>query len=416
MRSLVLSRVTLATTGRLVVLAAVLAFTAPAALALTPAPEELPQTPRVDIDTHLVELTFPVADPDDGVSFSESSFLALRGGGTRLHAASDLMAPKHRAVHAAVDGTISFAPAEEPGYGWMLNLRGDDGLRYSYVHLNNDTPTRDAAGDWVDDDLGGIEHAYAPRIVDAIRSTGSAKGLRVEAGELLGWLGDSGNAKHVASHLHFEIHVTDVDGEYRIDPYPSLRAALDAGRVPPPSTTAAQAGFLDVDPRGTHTPAIERLSDAGIVTGCDATRYCPDTAVTRGDLAVSLAAALDLDTGASADFLDVASAGSRSGAIAAVGDAGIMHGYGDGHFGPDDPLSRAQLATMLVQAFDVPSVSTPVRFDDVTPTNVHAANIAAAHAASLTRGCGDGTRYCGGQSVTRGQIATFLESGLRILR
>lgn len=394
------------------VLALTLATMASAAFALTPAPAHLPQTPRVDTTPQVVDLTFPVADPTNQVSFIDD-FLQLRGGGTRLHAATDVMAPKHRPVHAVVGGTITSAPFPEPSYGWMVSIRGDDGRRYAYIHLNNDTPARDAAGRWLDDDKGGVEHAYAPRIVEAIRTKGTARGLRIERGELIGWNGDSGNAKGVAPHLHLEIHVTDATGEYRINPYHSLVAALARGDVPGNPTLAVGGRFTDVTPGGTHSGAITRMAEAGIVTGCGLQTYCPSLAVTRGDLAAYLTAALQLPAGGTPRFSDVPAGSRNAAAIAAVDRAGIMTGYTDGRFGPSDPLSRAQLATMLVKGFTLPPASRPAPFTDVLPSNVHAANIAAAHQAQLTNGCEDGTRYCGTRSVTRGQIATFLEAGLR---
>jgi hypothetical protein len=396
----------------LVLVLVLVAVMAVPALALTPAPEPLPQTPRVDVTRQVVDLTFPVASPGDGVRFSDD-FLALRGGGSRLHAATDVMAPKHRPVHAAVGGTILSAPAVQPSYGWMLSIRGDDGHRYAYVHLNNDTPLLGADGRWLDDDQGGYGAAYGPRIAEAIRTTGAARGLRVERGELIGYVGDSGNAKGGAPHLHLEIHLTDVEGEYRINPFDSLTAALGRQDVPSSTVLVGSNPFRDVDPAGTHGGAIGRLALAGIVRGCAPERYCPGAAVTRGDLAAFVAAALGLDTSGVPRFTDVRLTHPNAGAIAAVSDARILQGYSDGRFGPDDPLSRAQLASMLVRAFRLPAVTTRAPFSDVSATNTHAANIAAAHAAGVTRGCGDGKRYCGTTSVTRAQIASFLEAGLR---
>ena len=462
---------------------ALVAATALPALAIEPAPDDLPQTPRVDITAQVVDLTFPVKDPDQQVSFIDD-FLYLRGGGSRLHAATDVMAPKHRPVHAAVGGVISFAPYNpspseteehrwselgEPHYGWMLNIQGDDGRRYSYIHLNNDTKERDADGRWLDDDAGGLHAAFAPKIASALEAKGStlnaSDGVRVERGELLGFNGDSGNAKGVAPHLHLEIHIPDEDGSYRINPYHSLQAALERGDIPgdvtpidqeqaaaddedaaaddenaaaddenaatddegaaadqaaaaPDDEAAAANPYQDIDLAGTHTDAILALTAAGIVRECAPDRYCPHRAVTRDDIAAAFAAALGLDTAAAlatrggSGFADVPDSHPDAGVIAAVAEAGVLAGYGNGRFGPDDPLSRAQLATVLVQGFELPPAAARAPFTDVADDAVHGASIAAAHRSGLTSGCGDGTRYCGEVDVTRGQIATFLDSGL----
>lgn len=383
---------------------------------ITPAPSNLAQTPKVDTTPHKLDLTFPMADPHSGVHFSDT-FLAGRSGGSRLHAATDIMAPKHRPIHAAMGGTITFAPYPEPSYGWMLRIMGDDGYRYSYVHLNNDTPERDSNGNWLDDDQGGVEHAYAPRIVEAIRDKGSARGLRIERGELIGWNGDSGNAKGVASHLHLEIHVPEKDGResYRINPYHSLVAAKDRGDVPGATypKPAFDGRFQDLDPKNVHAEAVERLADEGVVSECSPERYCPAKPMTRGDLAVSVAEIRGLATTAASapDFPDVSGDDARASAIAAVDAADILNGYADGTFGPDDPLTRAQLASTLVRAFELPEASKAPPFSDVVVGRVHVDAIATTYEAGLTKGCGDGSRYCGSREVTRAEIASFLDRG-----
>ena len=408
---------------------------AAAALAMTPAPENLPQTPTVDITPQVVDLTFPVANTDRDVRFIDD-FLQLRGGGSRLHAATDLMAPKHRPLVAAVGGTVTFAPYPEPSYGWMVSIRGDDGRRYSYIHLNNDTPARDAEGRWLDDDDGGVEHAYAPRIVEAIRAHGNARGLRVERGELIGWNGDSGNAKGIASHLHFEIEVSGPDGVYRINPYHSLVAALERddivdGEVAPATSGGSEAGepedprdtdwrehggvFADVNPDSTHGPAIEALFGAGVLRGCTPDRYCPAASLPRGDLAVAIAAALQLPTASQlleAPFPDVPVTDPRAGAIAAMDEAGVLHGYTDGSFGPEEALSRAQLASVLVRGFNVPDPTQSAEFEDVRPGSTHADAIDAIAEAGITNGCADGTQFCGYEHVRRDRIASFLARGI----
>lgn len=79
------------------------------------------------------------------------------------------------------------------------------------MHINNDTPG-------TDDGNGGTANAYAPGIV---------RGSHVVAGQLLGWVGDSGNAESAGSHLHFEIR-QPMD-HIAINPYQALLAARAPG-------------------------------------------------------------------------------------------------------------------------------------------------------------------------------------------
>lgn len=148
----------------------------------------------------VIDIAFPV----DAETTYQDDFDNARSGG-RTHWATDIMADKMTPILAAVDGEITFAPEQEPSYGWILYLDGDDGYRYVYIHINNDTPG-------TDDGMGGIENAYAE---------GIRRGVRVERGQVIAYVGDSGNAESTAPHLHFEIW----DGDTRINPYESLLAA-----------------------------------------------------------------------------------------------------------------------------------------------------------------------------------------------
>ena len=147
-------------------------------------------------------LTFPV---EGKVSFIDS-FGAPRSGG-RTHAGTDLMAPKMRKLYAAVDGVITYLKHDTTGIsGNMLIIKGDDGWSYTYIHLNNDTPGTDNGAN-----LYG--QAFGP---------GIRKGVRVTAGQVVGYVGDSGNAESTGSHLHFEMH--DPTGRL-VNPYSALKAA-----------------------------------------------------------------------------------------------------------------------------------------------------------------------------------------------
>lgn len=151
------------------------------------------------IAAEIIDITFPV----DGEATFTDDFNDARTG--HIHHATDIIAPKMTPVLAAQSGRVSFAPMEEPSYGFMLSIDGDDGYEYNYIHLNNDTPG-------TDDGAGDPEYAYAP---------GIRRGAYVERGEKIAYVGDSGNAESVGAHLHFEIY----DGDTAINPYPSLLAA-----------------------------------------------------------------------------------------------------------------------------------------------------------------------------------------------
>lgn len=150
--------------------------------------------------------TRSIVFPVDGESTFRDDFLEPRGGGTRQHLGVDILADKHTPVVAAVDGVVSYIPLSEPSWGYMITIQDRDGYQYRYIHLNNDTPG-------TDDGQGGIQYAYA---------SGLRRGSEVRAGQLIGWLGDSGNAENTVPHLHFEIRTPNRNA---INPYQSLFSA-----------------------------------------------------------------------------------------------------------------------------------------------------------------------------------------------
>jgi micrococcal nuclease len=99
-------------------------------------------------------------------------------------------------------------------------------------------------------------------------------------------------------------------------------------------------------------------------------------------------------------------------AVAALADAGVIGGYPDGTFRPAEPISRAQMATMLTRAFGLPAASGPSPFTD-TAGSPYAAGIGALAAAGITTGYADGT-FRPTLTVTRGQTASFLDRALRL--
>ena len=148
----------------------------------------------------------------------------------RLHRGADIFADKGTPVVAVADGVVTRVAVGKRA-GRYIIIKHDDGWKSYYLHLDNDTPG-------TDDGLGGAPAA------------GIKVGVRVEAGDVIDFVGDSGNAEETPPHLHFELHQPDGTA---INPTPHLRSAqtgepIDAASV----ATAPAAAFVTYEAEGTE--------------------------------------------------------------------------------------------------------------------------------------------------------------------
>ncbi len=122
---------------------------------------------------------FPVARP---YAYSDT-WLAPRRG--HRHQGCDVFAARGTPCYACVSGRVRTGYGRNAGK--TIYLYGDSGDLFYYMHLNGYAVTSG----------------------------------HVEAGQVIGYVGDSGNARGGACHLHFEVHP---DGGRAINPYPILRS------------------------------------------------------------------------------------------------------------------------------------------------------------------------------------------------
>jgi hypothetical protein len=123
------------------------------------------------------------------------------------HEGNDIMSRRHQPAVAFEGGTVEKHVGSSLGT-CMLYLYARSGMTYVYIHLNNDlTRSNDNDGGCRD----GV--SWAP---------GLRNGDRVRRGELVGYVGDSGDADGGSPHLHFEIRTPSGRA---IDPYTYLNKA-----------------------------------------------------------------------------------------------------------------------------------------------------------------------------------------------
>lgn len=124
------------------------------------------------------------------------SWGAPRDGGRRKHRGIDIFAARGTEIVAVADGLVTYI-GEQPKGGRCLWLTTEQGLAFYYAHLER----------------------WAP---------GLYEGMEVRKGEVLGFVGNTGNAISTPPHLHFSV----VDGDQSVNPYPILRRSKRSTPVP----------------------------------------------------------------------------------------------------------------------------------------------------------------------------------------
>jgi murein DD-endopeptidase MepM/ murein hydrolase activator NlpD len=118
-----------------------------------------------------------------------------RDGGKRKHKGIDIFAPKGTPVVAVADGIVSYI-GDQPKGGHCIWLATENGASFYYAHLDR----------W---------------------AAGLFEGMEVRSGDLLGYVGNTGNAKYTPSHLHFGVNQNDE----MVNPYPILTHAVAVKRA-----------------------------------------------------------------------------------------------------------------------------------------------------------------------------------------
>lgn len=125
------------------------------------------------------------------------------GRGERKHEAIDILAPRGTPVHAVDDGKLVKLFRSIPGGLTVYQFDPTGNLAYYYAHLDS----------------------YA---------AGLQEGMELRRGDLVGYVGTSGNSDPAAPHLHFAVFRVGREQQWwkgdPVNPYPALRRAAPAGK------------------------------------------------------------------------------------------------------------------------------------------------------------------------------------------
>ena len=122
--------------------------------------------------------------------------------------------------------------------------------------------------------------------------------------------------------------------------------------ITPPVNTGVRVNFTDIASRAWAVDSINKLASAGIVNGVSANTFAPDAYSKRADFIVMLVKTLGLTDAGTDNFTDVESGKYYANALAIAKEAGIASGYSDGTFKPEDTITRQDMMVLVAKALE----------------------------------------------------------------
>ena len=139
-----------------------------------------------------------------------------------------------------------------------------------------------------------------------------------------------------------------------------LERGIHGSSYSPPTAAGTITGFEDVQSSYWAAAWIKQLSKEGITGGCGSDNYCPESLVTRAQMAVFLLRSKygvsysPPAVGDTTGFSDVDVKYWASAWIKQLAMEGITSGCGSDNYCPETPVTRAQMAVFMVKAFNLP--------------------------------------------------------------
>ncbi len=188
--------------------------------------------------------------------------------------------------------------------------------------------------------------------------------------------------------------------------------------APPPDTPTPLpcANYSDVRPGQYFYEAVQWLTCRHIISGYADGTFRPGNPATRAQLVkmVVLGEGWPLQNPPTASFTDVPPSGWHYAYIETAFAHGIIGGYSDGTFRPDNPVTRGQLSKIIVGARQWPLLNPEQgHFSDVPPGSAFYTYVETAFGHAIISGYADGT-FRPGNPATRGQLSKMLYSALTL--
>ena len=185
------------------------------------------------------------------------------------------------------------------------------------------------------------------------------------------------------------------------------------GQRPGPAPGQSGSRFSDVSSDSWYSAAVQYVCDAGLMFGTGNRTFSPDTAATRGMIVTILYRLEGSPAAGDPSFQDVASGDYDAAAVAWAAQNGIVNGYSSTRFGPEDAITREQLAAILYRyanykGYNTSSQTSLAGYTDGSSVADYArAPVAWAVQSGIINGVGS-SRLSPASGATRAQAAAVL--------
>lgn len=201
------------------------------------------------------------------------------------------------------------------------------------------------------------------------------------------------------------------------EPTPEPTPAPLPGRVYNNEEYAGGCDFADMENAPAEMKnAVAELAAEGIVNGKGGGVFDPEGRVTRAELAAMLTRALGLEGGENG-FPDVPADAWYCGSVSAAAEAGMINGFEDGTFRPDELVTNEQFAAVAVKYLHNTGITAPFAEPDYADavSSWAKAYVSTAEALEIALPYEDNT-FRGGESIARGDCAVMISRFLDCLR
>ena len=194
--------------------------------------------------------------------------------------------------------------------------------------------------------------------------------------------------------------------------FPLLLTLLLLCTLVTPAMAQGSPVFSDIAPGAWYGDAANYVRDRGLMGGTTETTFSPNTTASRAMLVTILYRHAGSPAAQPANFTDVSTDTWYSNAAGWAATEGIISGYSDGRFGPNDPVTREQLATILWRTDGSPTASGAGQFADQSAIALFATRaVAWAWEQGIVSGK-EGNRFAPQDSATRAELAVMLHRWL----